>query len=59
MMRQFHYYQQDMARTDSGNETFSAISSSDLTNPFGTRRGHVMAWRRVKQYFHTTGFTVG
>lgn len=59
MTRQLHYYQQDLARTDAGNENFGAISQADLTNPFGTRRGHIMAWRQVKEDYQTTGVCVG
>ena len=49
--RNIYHWQFDLART-SGNadESFGAINSSDLNNPFGgTRRGHVYAWRMVKQ----------
>jgi len=39
-------FQRDMAIT--GAESFQ-ISEGDLDNPFGTRVGEVMAWRRVKK----------
>ena len=42
-------WQFDMARTGGANsEAYGAISMEDLANPFGTRRGHVYAWKEVK-----------
>jgi len=45
----FAYWQQDLA-FGGGAESKSVynLSDSDLGNPFGTRRGAVNAWRRVK-----------
>lgn len=46
--RELARWQVDLARTGGNNdEQFGAISADDLTNPFGTRRGHVYAWREV------------
>lgn len=50
-------FQKDMALT--GAESFQ-ISEGDLDNPFGTRVGEVMAWRRVKKIAtkRTTGVAI-
>lgn len=40
------YLRQDLARA--GEVSFQ-ISPSDLDNPFGTRRGEIMAWRKVSK----------
>lgn len=46
---QWHYYREDLA-TDEGSEDFGTFRTPTgvLDNPFGTRRGAVIAWRRVK-----------
>lgn len=47
--RELHRWQFDLARSSgAGDEAYGAISPNDLDNPFGTRRGHVYAWRQVK-----------
>ncbi len=43
--RALYRWQQDLARTDTNTEQFAAISSGDLQNPFGTRRGAIAAYR--------------
>lgn len=55
----WRYLQQDLARTsgDAG-EAFGAISAADLSNPFGTRRGAVMAWKHVMQQRLPGGYAV-
>lgn len=42
-------WREDLALTDGGEDQHSRyrISNIDLSNPFGTRRGAVYAWRRV------------
>lgn len=49
--RELYRWQVDLARTDSGggDAVLGAVSPTDLDNPFGTRRGHVYAWREVQQ----------
>ena len=43
--------QTDLAFSGGASELSSYnLSSSDLDNPFGTRRGAVMAWKQVKQH---------
>jgi len=43
--------QADLAFSGGASELSSYnLSSSDLDNPFGTRRGAVMAWKQVKQH---------
>jgi hypothetical protein len=56
--RQLYYWQEDLARS-SGSEVFGYISREDLNNPFGTRRGQVMAWKEIKMNRHLRGFSAG
>ena len=45
--RELARWQFDLAYAGPNDETFQ-VSASDLDNPFGTRRGHVQAWRYVQ-----------
>lgn len=51
-----HYWQFDLARTAGANDEAYTISPTDLDNPFGTRRGHVHAWKRVRDMRGLTGY---
>jgi hypothetical protein len=51
-----HHWQFDLARTSGANDEAYAISTADLDNPFGTRRGHIHVWRRVKDNQQLTGY---
>lgn len=43
-------WQFDLARSGGANdEIYGAISADDLNNPLGTRRGHIAAWRFIRQ----------
>lgn len=54
--RELYRWQMDLAVTNSNaDESFGAISSSDLSNPLGTRRGHVQAWKAIINLRHATG----
>lgn len=53
--RELFTWQQDLTRTGSGSELF-ATSRDILDNPFGQRRGHVYAWRAVKNLRHLSGY---
>lgn len=56
--RALYHWQFDLARTDGRNgEAYGAISAGDLDNPFGTRRGHVYAWREIKDLRVLVGFS--
>lgn len=47
--RELYRWQFDLARSSgAADEAYGAVSPEDLSNPFGTRRGHVYAWRQVK-----------
>lgn len=47
--RELHVWQTDLSRSAGNNdEVFGFISREDLNNPFGTRRGHIFAWKQVK-----------
>jgi hypothetical protein len=55
--RELFRWQFDLARS-SGNadEAYGAINPNDLDNPLGTRRGHVQAWRFIRQRRAYQGF---
>lgn len=55
--QRLHYWQFDMARTAGANDEAYAISTADLDNPFGTRRGHIHVWRRVKDNQQVLGYS--
>lgn len=46
--RELYHWQFDLARAAGANDEQYRIAEADLNNPFGTRRGHVYAWRQVK-----------
>lgn len=55
--RELYRWQFDLARTSgAGDEAYGAISQEDLNNPFGTRRGHVFAWRAIQNSVQFRGF---
>lgn len=47
--REVYRWQFDLAKVAGQGEEAYGISPDDLNNPFGTRRGHVWAWRTVKR----------
>ena len=58
--RELYRWQEDLARTGGNNDAqFGAISAADLDNPFGTRRGHVYAWRQVNHLRTQRGLFAG
>lgn len=55
--KRLHHWQFDLARSSGADdEAYGAISQDDLSNPFGTRRGHVEAWKRVSSLRTLIGF---
>lgn len=50
-------WQLDVMRLGSTNETYA--QPNDATNPFGSRRGHIFAWRTVQQIQGVTGIITG
>lgn len=55
--RELYRWQFDLARSSGANdEMYGAISPDDLNNPFGTRRGHVYAWRAISARQPWRGF---
>lgn len=46
--RSISYWSFDAARTAGNNDERFAISSQDLDNPLGTRRGHILAWKEIR-----------
>lgn len=53
------HWQFDLARSQGVNDEQYQISAADLDNPFGTRRGQVMAWKKVQNLRKLTGFLPG
>ena len=56
--REWYRWQQDLARTNKDDELYT-VSPQDLNNPFGTRRGHVWAWRQVLNLHQKRGVFPG
>lgn len=52
--RLFHY-QYDLSRAGGNIVEQYSISQEDLNNPFGTRRGQVLAWKQVRRDIETVG----
>lgn len=46
--QELYAWQFDVARAAGANDEQYQISTSDLDNPFGTRRGQVWAWKQVR-----------
>lgn len=54
--RELFRWQFDLARTGANDELYGAIAQDDLNNPYGTRRGHVFAWRAIQNSIQLRGF---
>lgn len=50
-------WQTDLARLGATDETYA--QPNDFTNPFGSRRGHIFAWRTVQQVQGVVGIIAG
>lgn len=50
--RELHRWQFDLSRSNLPEE-YAFFSANDLENPLGTRRGHVYAWKFVKEFRNT------
>jgi hypothetical protein len=55
--RELHTWQFDVSRAGGANDEQFAVSEKDLRNPFGTRRGHIFAWREVERLAIVRGFS--
>lgn len=55
--RRVYHWQQDLSKTGADKETF-AISSEQLNNPLGTRRGHWWAWNMITNLGRVSGLRV-
>lgn len=55
--RAIDHWQLDLAYAGPGKEVYQ-VSQTDLDNPFGTRRGHVEAWRYVTRQQRLRGTTI-
>lgn len=56
--RYLAYWQQDLSKTGNDRETY-ATSEDVLTNPFGSRRGHVYVWRQLMDLTKGVGIRAG
>lgn len=54
--RELFRWQTDLALNDARSYQFS---QEDLNNPFGTRRGHVDAWKMIQRYMRQRGLHSG
>ena len=57
--RELYRWQYDLAQTGANQETYGAVSADDLSNPFGTRRGAVTAWRMLRHLHTPRGLYAG
>lgn len=55
--RQLYYYQFDLTLAGRQDELYST-RDPDLDNPFGTRRGAVLAWKSIKRLEQLQAFTL-
>ena len=55
---EIHRWQKDIALTSGRNEELYNLSEDDRNNPFGTKAGHIYAWRKVKNLQLTYGFAI-
>lgn len=46
--RDLYHWQFDLSRSQGTSEVFAYVSADDLRNPFGHRRGHIFAWKQVR-----------
>lgn len=54
--RELFRWQEDLAQQS---ERSFRVSQEDLNNPFGTRRGHVDAWKQIQRYIRQVGIHSG
>ena len=52
---ELYYWQFDLSRTSGANDESYATTQNILECPWGTRRGHVWAWRQVQRQRHLVG----
>lgn len=52
-------WQHDRARSAGANDEAYQVASADLDNPFGSRAGHIQAWRYVQRQQLTRGVYAG
>lgn len=52
-------WQFDRARVSGANDEGYATNPGDLSNPFGTRAGHIQAWQHVQRVAQTRGIRGG
>jgi len=57
--RELYRWQFDMARSAGVNDEQYQIATEDLNNPFGTRAGHVYAWKEVRHLRNFQGILAG
>lgn len=52
--RELYRWQKDLAQSGANDEVYN-VSPADLDNPFGTRRGHIEAWKQVRKLKQVRG----
>lgn len=56
--REVERWQADLAKSGEGQPAYQ-ITAEELNNPFGTKAGHVDAWRQIKTLRTLHGFAIG
>lgn len=55
--KELYEWQKDLSQTGATDDLYQA--PDDATNPLGSRRGHLQAWRHIKQQVRTIGILAG
>jgi hypothetical protein len=55
--KELYEWQKDLSQIGATDDLYQA--PDDMTNPIGSRRGHLQAWRHIKQQFRTVGILAG
>lgn len=55
--KELYEWQKDLSQTGATDDLYQA--PEDMTNPIGSRRGHLQAWRHIKDKVRTVGILAG
>lgn len=55
--KELYEWQKDLSQTGATDDLYQA--PEDMANPIGSRRGHLQAWRHIKQQVRTVGILAG
>lgn len=57
--RELYYWQVDISRTGTQGTEMYSVPARDLSNPWGYRRGHIDAWKRIKYLKQVRALAMG